>query len=314
MTGEYPKKYWWLILIVVPIIVAIVSTFPSLISNSNGEAKPPQILIFQATPPTIQLGNKSVLQWDTQHAFQVRLNGRLVTLDGKENVRPENRTSYTLIALNEIGETDSETIEVDVVTPPPQEPLPNEAENKTETAQTDYYPPAKVSLRPEPAILSDDELKKILTAKSLYAKFLNPNVKDFPNEFEARNIQSHDVVVDYATRLMWNRHASESIYTWYKAGNHVKELNAKRYAGYSDWRMPTVEEIASLMEITKSSGGGYIDSIFIPEAVFDCWTADRKKYDTAQDTAWMAGFSYGGFIHGGHAKNPACVLAVRSAP
>ena len=221
MTGEYPKKYWWVILVVVPIIGAMVRIFPSWIANGDGYTKPPQILIFQAAPSTIQLGDKSVLQWDTQHTFQVRLNGRLVTLDGKENVRPNNRTSYTLIALNESGETNSETIEVDVTLLPPQKPLPQKTKNNTKAAQPDYYPPAKLSLRSEPAILSDDDLKKILIMKGLYAKFLNPNVKGFPNEFEARDIQNHDVVVDYATRLMWNRHARDSRDTWYKAGNRT---------------------------------------------------------------------------------------------
>jgi len=309
MAAEYPKKYWWVILIVVPIAIAIVGIFPDLMPRGDGKSNTPQIIIFQATPSTVEAGDTAVLQWETRHANQVRLNGRLVTLDGNLNVTPLKKTTYTLIALDEAGKTDSETLEIDVAS----KSTAGE-NNKQEThSQPEYYPPARVKLRSEPRTLSDEEVTQMLAEQDFYAEYLNPSGKGFPNEFEIRHLDDQEVIVDYATLLMWNRQGSATTHTWYRAGDYVIELNRARYAGYADWRLPTIEEIASLMERAPAPGSGHIDPIFRLPAAIDCWTGDRKASATEKDTAWMAGFSYGGFVHGGSAKNRACVLAVRSA-
>jgi hypothetical protein len=314
MAAEYPKKYWWVILIVVPVVIAVVGIFPDLISRiskDEGGSEGPQIILFQATPSTVRAGDRSTLQWQTRDASEVRLNGRLVTLDGNRDVRPEASASYTLIAISEAGKTDSETIDIEV-TPSPSEESGNTNDEAANRVPAEYYPPAKVKLRSEPTTLSDAQVKAMLIEQGFYARYINPSARGFPNEFELRLVENEEVVVDFATHLMWKRQGSDPVYTWYRAGEHVIELNRMRYAGYADWRLPTIEEIASLMEAEKTAGSGHVDPIFELPPKADCWSGDRKAYDTAQDTAWLAGFSYGGFVHGGHAGNRACVLAVRS--
>jgi len=142
MAGEYPKKYWWVILIIVPIVIAVIQIYPDIVANGdngssgnggNGseEVKPAQIVIFQATPSKIQSGDATVLQWNTQNATKVTLNGRSVTLDGNKRVTPQKTTSYTLVALNENGASDSATIEVEVPPPLPPEIVMFEARPRT---------------------------------------------------------------------------------------------------------------------------------------------------------------------------------------
>ena len=42
----------------------------------------------------------------------------------------------------------------------------------------------------------------------------------------------------------------------------LEALNTKGYAGYHEWRLPTVEESASLDEPGKKNGGLYIAPVF----------------------------------------------------
>lgn len=51
-----------------------------------------------------------------------------------------------------------------------------------------------------------------------------------------------DVWMDKYTNLMWQLDVPSNLMTWYEAVEYVKELNSQNYCGYSDWRLPTIEE------------------------------------------------------------------------
>lgn len=40
MSGEYPRKYWWLILIVIPVAVAVIQIYPDLADRDNSSSGP----------------------------------------------------------------------------------------------------------------------------------------------------------------------------------------------------------------------------------------------------------------------------------
>ena len=175
-------------------------------------------------------------------------------------------------------------------------------------------PTPRVVLRSAAAVLSRDEVARMVAQRGFFDENLNPGHAGFANEFRPHDFRGDKVVVDFATCLMWKQSASPNPVTWYDAPNYARELNAGRFAGFADWRVPTIEELASLMEPRKGSAGYHLDALFDlgPRKVPGCWSVDRKEYPTAADTAWPAGFSYGGLIHLGNAGNPMCVLAVRS--
>ncbi|ACL01790.1 conserved repeat domain protein [Desulfatibacillum aliphaticivorans] len=60
-------------------------------------------------------------------------------------------------------------------------------------------------------------------------------------------------VTDFMTHLMWLQNASsQGERTWTSALARIQELNASSYLGYTDWRLPNSEEMASLLDHSNS--------------------------------------------------------------
>ncbi|MCP4289089.1 MAG: DUF1566 domain-containing protein, partial [Gammaproteobacteria bacterium] len=69
------------------------------------------------------------------------------------------------------------------------------------------------------------------------------------NDFDVQG----EVVVDHATGLMWQQSGSDDELTYEDAQKYIEKLNQERFAGYDDWRLPTVPELLSLLEPEESS-------------------------------------------------------------
>jgi hypothetical protein len=121
--------------------------------------------------------------------------------------------------------------------------------------------------------------------------------RNFRGSFENEFIDNNDgTITDKATGLMWQKGGSSSSVENRGAKSYIKQLNKMRFAGFSDWRVPTVEELASLIKKVKIKG------VHI-EPVFDsrqkrCWTVDacETKYPTHQSGAWIVNFKHGEVI------------------
>jgi len=82
---------------------------------------------------------------------------------------------------------------------------------------------------------------------------------DFPNDF----IDNGDgTITDRTTGLMWGKGSSSKLYQYYMAEKYISGLNNKEYGGYNDWRIPTLEELCSLLEKKKNGKGLYISPLF----------------------------------------------------
>ncbi len=60
-------------------------------------------------------------------------------------------------------------------------------------------------------------------------------------------------VSDNVTGLMWTQDPGEKV-TWPEAVELLEELNKSNYLGYSDWRIPTMKELYSLVDFSGSTG------------------------------------------------------------
>lgn len=145
-----------------------------------------------------------------------------------------------------------------------------------------------LQLRSQPQInFSRDDVQKMLKEWGFYDAYKNENGKGASHEYEAIERQGQKLVIDHATGLTWQKSGSVKYMTFAEAEKFIQKLNQQKFAGYDDWRLPTLEEGMSLMEPTKRNGL-YIDPTF-DETQRWIWTADKPP----AGVAWAADF------HGG---------------
>jgi len=160
-------------------------------------------------------------------------------------------------------------------------------------------------LRSLAAILSDDKMNAMLVTHGFYDKIRNASGRGITHQYEPQAIGDAGVVLDHATGLMWQKEGSDTR-TLADADKDIRRLNAERFAGFSDWRLPTLEEAMSLME-PQAYDGFHIARVF-KRGVNLIWTADR----TSDGRGWVLYF-YDGILSSEKVEFNAWVRGVRSA-
>lgn len=150
-----------------------------------------------------------------------------------------------------------------------------------------------LQLRDDPdAVLTAHKVKNMLTKFGFYCaqatltrQWSAPQGKGLNNKFVKR--KGGLVIHDQTTGLQWQTAGSGRL-NYRNAQNYVAFLNKKRFAGYSDWRLPTLEEVMSLMTPEKGIGGLHINPVFNTNLAY-LWTADGA----GTNKFWFADFSAG---------------------
>ena len=106
-----------------------------------------------------------------------------------------------------------------------------------------------------------------------------------------KTISGDKVVVDNAIGLMWHQSGSAEYMDWNAAKKWVRSLNSRGYAGHHDWRLPTVDEAASLLESNKRNDL-YIDPVFSKKQEW-IWTGDKFEDEDGSEAAWRVFFDNG---------------------
>jgi hypothetical protein len=116
-------------------------------------------------------------------------------------------------------------------------------------------------------------------------------------------------VTDRATGLMWAQADSGEGLDWQEALAWAQQMNAENYLGHDDWRMPSVKELQSLIDYTRSpdtTDSAAIDPLFsctgitneAGQADFPCyWTSTTHvgsggRADTADYMAFGRAMGY----------------------
>lgn len=159
--------------------------------------------------------------------------------------------------------------------------------------------------------LSGEEVKAMLKRYDFYCSeyswsrdWCNPTGKGIKHSYKLQH--NGKVVVDHSTGLIWQQSGSSNYMTFADAETFVRDLNRQHFAGYKDWRLPTLEEAMSLMEYERKNGGLYIATLF-DQIQFWIWTAD--KY-IVSGRVWHTHFLDGRCTHV-DADGNSCVRAVR---
>jgi len=138
----------------------------------------------------------------------------------------------------------------------------------------------------------------------------NKKGKGTPHLYQKIDIErSESIVHDLSTGLMWQQSGSDFEMRYEDAKEWITELNQKGFAGFNDWRLPTLEEAMSLMEPEKRHGDLNIDPVFDSKQRW-ILTADHEIYGE-RAWAWVVYFNHGrcDLDHGGYSYS---VRAVRS--
>jgi hypothetical protein len=109
------------------------------------------------------------------------------------------------------------------------------------------------------------------------------------NRYLMKTLHCDKVVVDRTTGLMWQQFASSQQMVYSLAVEWINSLNKRSFAGFNDWRLPTLVEAMTLMEQSPNHDGVYIDPIFSAKQRSWMWTSDRGE----ADSAWYVNFDYG---------------------
>ncbi len=156
-----------------------------------------------------------------------------------------------------------------------------------------------VRLRAEPATISMVYLQDLIRQKGFHHPFdgsaeglLGGWMGTFRHSYAAKTVQDFPVVIDHATELMWQRGGSNEPISFGPEEQgpavYVQQLNQQQAGGFSDWRLPTVEELGSLLEPIGKNDGLFIDPLFDPTQ-WECGTSDRLIKQVNSQNVFVVG-------------------------
>ncbi|MBI9049600.1 MAG: DUF1566 domain-containing protein [Anaerolineaceae bacterium] len=124
---------------------------------------------------------------------------------------------------------------------------------------------------------------------------------------------SDGTITDEATGLMWSQADSGEGMDWETALAYAQTQNAANYLGYSDWRLPNVKELQSIVNYDYAPDaadttydGPAIDPMFsVSEITNEAGNADYPYYWTSTSARFQSGgdFYYAWYVAAGRAVN-----------
>jgi flagellar basal body-associated protein FliL len=142
-------------------------------------------------------------------------------------------------------------------------------------------------LRTTPMTYTKKQVTDMIQKYNFYEANYNPN-GGFPNRFvDNRN----GTITDNETLLMWQKSGTREMLSWKKAPEYIDRLNNRKFSGYADWRLPTLEELLTLTEPRHSRQGLYISSFFSQKQGIVA-TSDSCNYD-GKNLPWYISFLRG---------------------
>ena len=121
--------------------------------------------------------------------------------------------------------------------------------------------------------LNDEDVQTMIKKYKFFNASWNKNGA-FKSYYEKKLKNRGDVVIAYKTGLIWYNGKLKTEMNLEEAEKWVEKLNGYKYGGYDDWRLPTLEEAASLLIKGKNTNGLHIDPIFLGSPA-KIWTNDH---------------------------------------
>ena len=107
-----------------------------------------------------------------------------------------------------------------------------------------------------------------------------------PQRFRVESISDKNVVVDINTGLMWQQ-TTTGPFSYSSTSSYCNNLT---YAGYSDWRLPTPQELLTIVD--NSTSAPAIDTEYFPDTPSE-WVRSSSTNCDFQDNVWSVHFGSG---------------------
>ena len=128
-------------------------------------------------------------------------------------------------------------------------------------------------LRNKPKRIAHDDVVNMIKNYDFYDIDVNQKGQNFTQTYQVKTIQGDKIVLNKSLGLMWEIGGSKDTISYKNVKRFIKEFNQKRYAGFCDWRLPTLEESMSLIKPQQDDEDLFIDKVF-DEWQDDIWTSD----------------------------------------
>ena len=92
-------------------------------------------------------------------------------------------------------------------------------------------------------------------------------------------------ITDRATGLMWSKADSGQGMNWQDALAWVQKKNAEKFLGHDDWRLPSVKELQSIVDYTRSPDTTHSPAI---DPIFNCTTITNEAHQADYPFYWSA--------------------------
>ncbi len=137
--------------------------------------------------------------------------------------------------------------------------------------------------------LSVDDVKRMLIENTFFDTRWNMDGTGIKHQYEPKTFNGNKVIIDHATGLTWEQAGSTDWTNYSEAEAYIRKLRSKQFAGFSNWRLPTLKEAMSLMEPKINEASPlYVDPVFDKTQRL-IWTSD--KYSASR--TWFVNFSLG---------------------
>jgi len=103
-------------------------------------------------------------------------------------------------------------------------------------------------------------------------------------------------ITDRATGLTWSKSDSGQSMNWQAALAWVPQKNAENYLGHNDWRLPSIKELQSIVDYTRSPDTSHSPAI---DPVFTCTTITNEAHQADYPFYWSGTTHVG--LRGGEA-------------
>ena len=97
------------------------------------------------------------------------------------------------------------------------------------------------------------------------------------NDFK---VHPEETIFDAVSGLMWQQAGSLFPMDWRHAQGYIDQINTTGFARHSDWRLPTIAELMTLLTERPTGNEHCIEPIFDPEQKW-IWSCDRRSFTAA---------------------------------